>query len=149
MQQIHFHLAAKYVTFDVEGQYFNFEMGLAQLISRCVKHQFDALAIEYLIYEIEEILEQLKLEYQFERIAHTDDAWMRQLAAVFFEHAITIDRHMLEHGFNELIEHTEFYRTQLGQQAVYILTYFVFVREMMHHLNIQQIQLEHEKYKEM
>ncbi len=48
------------------------------------RHQrFDALAIEYLIYEIEEILERLQLDYQTQRYAQSNDAMLHLLAQSF------------------------------------------------------------------
>ncbi|WP_180093809.1 MULTISPECIES: hypothetical protein [unclassified Acinetobacter] len=142
MQQLQFQLGLAQLDFQTEQQKIHFDHGLVALVQKCVRHQrFDALAIEYLIYEIEEILERLQLDYQTQRYAQSNDSMLHILSQTFFEHATHIDRQSLEHGFNEMIEHTEYYQNLFGEQAIIQLSYFVFIREMMHHLNIQHIQV--------
>ena len=142
MQTIQFHLADNQLQFDTTEQQFVFHIGLKQLIEKCVRRDhFDDLAIEYLIYEIEEILEQLKLEHRVERIGICQDAELKTLSHVFFQDRQIIDRVALEAGFNQMVERKEYYLNLLGQDALTLLSYFVIIREMMHHLNMVHIEL--------
>ncbi|EGJ59910.1 hypothetical protein HMPREF0021_02525 [Acinetobacter baumannii 6013150] len=52
-----------------------------------------------------------------------------------------ISRIELEHGFNDFIERLSYYTNQMAPNQLYIFTYFVFIREMMHHLRVEQIQI--------
>ena len=52
-----------------------------------------------------------------------------------------IDQIKLEHAFNEFIEHTEYYVNKVGDDKIHLFIYFVFIREMMHHLNIIEIDI--------
>lgn len=116
--------------------------GLSFIASQSIRFgRLDALAIENMIYVIEEILEQLKLGYHTQRTAQTSDELMRQLSALFFNHAAVIDRMLLEHAFNEFTERLEYY-TAKAEPDLTLLAYFVFIREMMHHLNVVKIHLK-------
>lgn len=142
MQTIQFHLADNQLQFDTTEQQFVFHIGLKQLIEKCIRHaHFDDLAIEYLIYEIEEILEQLKFEHRVERIGISQDVELKTLSHVFFQDSQIIDRIALEAAFNQMVERKEHYLNLLGQDAFTLLSYFVIIREMMHHLNIVHIEL--------
>ena len=39
------------------------------------------------------------------------------------------------------IERLSYYTNQVAPDQLYIFTYFVFIREMMHHLRVEQIQI--------
>lgn len=71
----------------------------------------------------------------------TSDAAMIQLSELFFSAKKQISRNELEHGFNDFIERLSYYTTQVASDQLDIFTYFVFVREMMHHLRVEQIQI--------
>ncbi|EPP9022418.1 hypothetical protein QDS59_002046, partial [Acinetobacter baumannii] len=43
--------------------------------------------------------------------------------------------------FNSFIERLSYYTNQVDPNQLYIFTYFVFIREMMHHLRVEQIQI--------
>lgn len=142
MQTIQFHLAVNQLQFDTTEQQCVFQIGLKQLMEKSIRRaHFDDLAIEYLIYEIEEILEQLKLEHRVERIGISQDAELKTLSHVFFDDSQIIDRIALEAAFNQMVERKEYYLNLLAQDAFTLLSYFVFIREMMHHLNIVYIEL--------
>lgn len=141
MQTIQFHLAENQLQFDTTEQQFVFDIGLKLLMEKCIRRaHFDDLAIEYLIYEIEEILEQLKLEHRVERTGISQDAELKTLSHVFFQDSQIIDRIALEAAFNQMVERKEHYLNLLGEDALTLLSYFVIIREMMHHLNIVHIE---------
>ncbi|WP_252383556.1 hypothetical protein [Acinetobacter sp. WCHAc060006] len=115
--------------------------GLNFIIAQSVRFgRIDALAIENMIYVIEELLEQSKLDYHTQRIAHTSDVYMQQLSALFFNDVKRIDRSMLEHAFNEWVERLEYYADRAGNDFK-LWAYFVLIREMMHHLNVIEIEI--------
>lgn len=99
------------------------------------------LAIENMIEVIEEILEQIKIDHKVQRIAVTSDVYMQQLSELFFNHEKEIDRITLEHAFNEFVEHIEYYVQKVTVDHVDVLVYFIFIREMTHHLNVVGIQI--------
>lgn len=141
MQRLKFSLDAQSVHFEFHQQNLNIEKGLGFIVSKSILYQrLDALALENMIYVIEEILEQLKLDYKSQRIVHTSDLYMYQLVELFFYHEHVITRAMLEHAFNEFVQRIEYYVQKANSSDFYIFAYFVFVREMMHHLNIIKIE---------
>ncbi|OTM87558.1 hypothetical protein B9X66_16055, partial [Acinetobacter pittii] len=102
----------------------------------------DELAIEKMIYFIEEIIESKPLRnLKISGVAVTSDAAMTQLSQLFFNAKKQISRTELEHGFNGFIERLSYYTNQIAPDQLYIFTYFVFVREMMHHLRVEEIQI--------
>lgn len=143
MELIKFSLALDAIQFEINGQNFDIATGLGFIESKAIRHQrLDTLALENMIYVIEEILEQLKLDHNIPRVAQTSDVYMQQLSQLFFNGETVIDRIKLEHAFNEFIEHIEYYAQQAGADDFYVFVYFLFVREMMHHLNVVEINLE-------
>lgn len=95
-----------------------------------------------MIYFIEEIIESQPLRnLNINGIAVTADTAMAQLRELFFGAKKQISRIELEDGFNDFIERLSYYTNQVAPDQVYVFTYFVFVREMMHHLRVEQIQI--------
>lgn len=136
-----FSLTAGQLHFDVGRQPMDIGQGLDFIVAQSVRFgRIDALAIEHMIYVIEELLEQLKLDYHTQRTAQTADESMRQLSQLFFNGVQRIDRVMLEHAFNEFVERLEYYAAKAGNDFK-LLAYFVLIREMMHHLNVTEIYL--------
>ena len=101
----------------------------------------NTLAIENMIEVIEELLEQIKIDHKIQRIVLTSDVYMQQLSELFFNHAKEIDRIKLEHAFNEFVEHIEYYVQKVTADHVDVLVYFIFIREMTHHLNVVEIKI--------
>lgn len=138
---IAFSLTDEQLNFEIDGQVIEIKKGLSFIISQSVRFsRIDALAIEQMIYVIEELLEQLKLGAHLQRMSHTSDEYMQRLSTLFFNDAKHIDRQMLEHAFNSFVERLEYYTAQAGDDFK-LLAYFVLIREMMHHLNIARINL--------
>lgn len=138
---IAFSLADEQLKFEVDGQMSEISQGLNFIIAQSVRFdRIDALGIENMIYVIEELLEQLKLDFRKQRTSQTADESMRQISTLFFNDAKHVDRTMLEHAFNEFIERLEYYTDQTGNDFK-LWAYFVTIREMMHHWNMCQINL--------
>ena len=136
-----FSLAEEQLKFEIDGQTIEISQGLNFIIAQSVRFGcIDALAIENMIDVIEELLEQSKLDYHTQRIAHTSDVYMQQLSALFFNNVKRIDRSMLEHAFNEWVEWLEYYADKAGNDFK-LWAYFVLIREMMHHLNVIEIEI--------
>ena len=139
--EIAFSLADEQLKFEVDGQIIEISKGLNFIIAQSVRFgRIDALAIENMIYVIEELLEQLKLDFHKQRMSQTADESMRQISTLFFNDAKHIDRTMLEHAFNEWVERLEYYADKVGHDFK-LWAYFVMIREMMHHLNVFTINL--------
>ena len=138
-----FSLGLNSLSFDVDSQHIHLEQGLGFVNSKSVSDGvIDELAIEKMIYFIEEIIESKPLRnLNISGVAVTSDAAMTHLSQLFFSAKKQISRTELEHGFNDFIERLSYYTNQVAPDQVYVFTYFVFVREMMHHLRVEQIQI--------
>ncbi|RZH27044.1 hypothetical protein EXD98_14515 [Acinetobacter pittii] len=138
-----FSLGLSSLWFDVDSQHIHLEQGLGFINSKSISNSvIDELAIEKMIYFIEEIIESQPLRnLNISSVAVTSDAAMTQLSELFFSAKKQISRIELEHGFNDFIERLSYYTNQVAPDQLYIFTYFVFIREMMHHLRVEQIQI--------
>ncbi|MEJ7855279.1 hypothetical protein WKH23_09740 [Acinetobacter baumannii] len=138
-----FSLDLNSLSFDVDSQHIHLEQGLGFINSKSISNGvIDELAIEKMIYFIEEIIESQPLRnLKISGIAVTADTAMAQLSKLFFSAKKQISRIELEHGFNDFIERLSYYTNQVAPDQLYIFTYFVFIREMMHHLRVEQIQI--------
>ena len=65
---------------------------------------------------------------------------MKQVLDLFFHGVYRIDRILLEHAFNDFIERIEFYSAQAEAEHASIFLYFIFIRELMHHCNVIEIE---------
>ncbi|MDC5670937.1 hypothetical protein OFN19_11815 [Acinetobacter baumannii] len=138
-----FSLGLNGMSFDLDNQPIHLEQGLGFINSKSISNGvIDELAIEKMIYFIEEIIESQPLRnLNINGVAVTADTAMAQLSELFFSAKKQISRTELEHGFNDFIERLSYYTNQVAPDQVYVFTYFVFVREMMHHLRVEQIQI--------
>ncbi|HEC0037770.1 hypothetical protein [Acinetobacter baumannii] len=138
-----FSLGLNSLWFDVDSQHIHLEQGLGFINSKSIsKGVIDELAIEKMIYFIEEIIESQPLRnLNIGGVAVTADTAMAQLSELFFSAKKQISRIELEHGFNDFIERLSYYTNQVAPDQLYIFTYFVFIREMMHHLRVEEIQI--------
>lgn len=138
-----FSLALNGLSFDLDNQHIQLEQGLDFVDSKSISYGvIDELAIEKMIYFIEEIIESKPLRnLKISGVAVTSDVAMKQLSELFFSAKKKISRIELEHGFNDFIERLSYYTNQVAPNQLYVFTYFVFVREMMHHLRIEEIQI--------
>ncbi|XZW65012.1 hypothetical protein ACT40B_00160 [Acinetobacter baumannii] len=138
-----FSLGLNGLSFDIDNQNIQLEQGLGFINSKSISNGvIDELAIEKMIYFIEEIIESQPLRsLNINGIAVTADTAMAQLSKLFFSAKKQISRIELEHGFNDFIERLSYYTNQVAPDQLYIFTYFVFIREMMHHLRVEQIQI--------
>lgn len=138
-----FSLGLNGLSFDIDNQHIQLEQGLGFIEPKSISHGvIDELAIEKMIYFIEEIIESQPLRnLNISGVAVTSDTAMTQLSDLFFSAQKQISRIELEHAFNDFIERLSYYTSQVVPNQLYIFTYFVFVREMMHHLRVEQIQI--------
>ncbi|UGQ28993.1 hypothetical protein [Acinetobacter calcoaceticus] len=138
-----FSLGLNGLSFDLDNQHIQLEQGLSFINSKSISHGvIDELAIEKMIYFIEEIIESQPLrDLNISGVAVTADTAMTQLSELYFSAQKQISRIELEHGFNDFIERLSYYTNQVAPDQLYIFTYFVFVREMMHHLRVDQIHI--------
>lgn len=138
-----FSLGLNGLSFDLDNQHIQIEQSLGFVETNSIRHGvIDELAIEKMIYFIEEIIESKPLRnLKISGVAVTSDAAMTQLSELFFSAKKQISLIELEHGFNDFIERLSYYTNQVAPDELYIFTYFVFVREMMHHLRVEEIQI--------
>ncbi|WP_375037014.1 hypothetical protein [Acinetobacter sp. RW6] len=138
-----FSLGLNGLSFDIGSQHIQIEQGLGFVDSKSISHGvIDELAIEKMIYFIEEIIESQPLRnLNISGVAVTSDAAMIQLSDLLFSAKKQLSRIELEHAFNDFIKRLSYYTNQVAPDQLYIFTYFVFVREMMHHLRVEQIQI--------
>lgn len=138
-----FSLGLNSLSFDIDNQHIQLEQGLGFVDSKSSSHGvIDELAIEKMIYFIEEIIESKPLRnLKISGVAVTSDAAMTHLSQLFFSAKKKISRIELEHGFNDFIERLSYYTSQVSPDQLSVFTYFVFVREMMHHLRVEEIQI--------
>ncbi|MBD1219931.1 hypothetical protein IC789_04895 [Acinetobacter seifertii] len=138
-----FSLGLNSMSFDLNNQHIQLEQGLSFVNSKSISNGLiDELAIEKMIYFIEEIIEsQLLRNLKISGVAVTSDTAMTQLSELFFSAKKKISRIELEHGFNDFIERLSYYTNQVAPDQLYIFTYFVFIREMMHHLRVEEVQI--------
>lgn len=131
------------LSFEIGSQRIHFEQGLGFINSKSISHGvIDELAIEKMIYFIEEIIESQPLRnLNISGVAVTADTAMAQLSELLFSAKKQISRIELEHGFNSFIERLSYYTNQVAPDQVYVFSYFVFVREMMHHLRVEEVQI--------
>ena len=139
---IKFSLGLEQLSFDIDGQHFQVDKGLSFIQSNSMRHGvLDELAIELMIYVIEEILESIPIQYGQPKSAISADTLLQEVLNLFFPNLYRIDRVQLESGFNAFIDRRENYVNQVAEQGVFSLVYFVFLREMMHHWNVIDINL--------
>lgn len=139
---LQFSLSLDDIQISDQTQKNEFSQGLTDIQKQSLRRGYvDALAIENMIYVIEEILEKIHIDHKTQHYAQTSDVFMKELSAIFFNSDMCIDQIKLEHAFNEFIEHTEYYVNKVGDEKIHLFIYFIFIREMMHHLNIIEIDI--------
>ncbi|WP_065717807.1 hypothetical protein [Acinetobacter baumannii] len=119
-----FSLDLNSLSFDVDSQHIHLEQGLGFINSKTISNGvIDELAIEKMIYFIEEIIESQPLRnLNINGVAVTADTAMTQLSELFFSTKKQISRIELEHGFNDFIERLSYYINQVASDQVYVFT---------------------------
>ena len=138
-----FSLGVDQLSFAMDGQYIQLDQGLSFIQSNSMRHGLlDELAIESMIYVIEELLESVQMTYAQPKIAINSDGLFQRVLALFFPDQQQIDRVQLESAFNTFVERRECYVSKVADDGLSSLIYFIVLREMMHHWNVVEIQLE-------
>jgi len=138
-----FSLGVDQLSFEMDGQNIQLDQGLSYIQSNSIRHGvLDELAIESMVYVIEELLESVQMKYAQPKIATTSDTLFQRVLALFFPDQQQIDRVQLESAFNTFVERREYYVSQVADDGLSSLVYFIVLREMMHHWNVLEIQLE-------
>jgi hypothetical protein len=115
---IKFSLGLEQLSFDIDGQHFQVDKGLGFIQSNSMRHGvLDELAIELMIYVIEEILESVPIQYAQPKMAISADVLFQQVLTLLFPNQHSIDRVQLESGFNEFIERREYYVCKVAEQG--------------------------------
>ena len=131
------------LSFEMDGQRILLDQGLSFIQSNSMRHGLlDELAIESMIYVIEELLESVQMKYAQPKTAATSDALFQKVLTLFFPDQQQIDRVQLESAFNTFVERREYYVSKVADNCLFSLIYFIVLREMMHHWNVVEIQLK-------
>ena len=131
------------LSFEMDGQHIQLDQGLSFIQSKSMRHGLlDELAIESMIYVIEELLESVQMKYAQPKTAATSDALFQKVLTLFFPDQQQIDRVQLESAFNTFVERREYYVSKVADNCLFSLVYFIVLREMMHHWNVVEIQLK-------
>ena len=127
----------------MDGQNIQLDQGLSFIQSNSMRHGLlDELAIESMIYVIEELLESVQMKYAQPKTAMTSDGLYQRVLALFFPDQQQLDRVQLESAFNTFVERREYYVSQVADDSLSSLIYFIVLREMMHHWNVVEIQFK-------
>ena len=138
-----FSLGIDQLSFEMDGQHIRLDHGLSYIQSNSMRHGLlDELAIESMIYVIEELLESVQMKYAQPKTAMTSDGLFQMVLALFFPDQQQFDRVQLESAFNTFVERREYYVSKVAADGLSSLIYFIVLREMMHHWNVVEIQLE-------
>ncbi|QXW25322.1 hypothetical protein KXJ74_13515 [Acinetobacter johnsonii] len=138
-----FSLGVDQLSFEMDGQHIQLDQGLSFIQSNRMSHGvLDELAIESMIYVIEELLESVQMRYAQPKTVLTSDDLFQKVLALFFPDQQQIDRVQLESAFNTFVEHREYYVSKVADEGFSSLVYFIVLREMMHHWNVVEIQFE-------
>ena len=138
-----FSLGVDQLSFEMDGKNIQLDQGLSYIQSNSIRHGLlDELAIESMIYVIEELLESVQMKYAQPKIATTSNVLFQRVLALFFPDQQQIDRVQLESAFNTFVERREYYVSKVATDGFSSLIYFIVLREMMHHWNVVEIQLE-------
>ena len=131
------------LAFEMDGQHIQLDQGLSFIQSKSMRHGLlDELAIESMIYVIEELLESAQMKYAQPKTAVTSDGLFQRVLVLFFPDQQKIDRVQLESAFNTFVERREYYVSKVADDGLSSLIYFIVLREMMHHWNVVEIQFE-------
>ena len=138
-----FSLGIDQLSFKMDGQHIQLDHGLSFIQSNSMRHGLlDELAIESMIYVIEELLESVQMKYAQPKTAMTSDVLFQKVLALLFPDQQQIDRVQLESAFNTFVDSREYYVSKVADDGLSSLIYFIVLREMMHHWNVVEIQLE-------
>lgn len=138
-----FSLGVDQLSFEMDGQHIQLDQGLSFIQSNRMSHGvLDELAIESMIYVIEELLESVQMKYAQPKTAVTSDGLFQKILALLLPDQQQIDRVQLESAFNTFVERREYYVSQVADDGLSSLIYFIVLREMMHHWNVVEIQFE-------
>lgn len=138
-----FSLGVDRLSFEMDGQHIRLDHGLSFIQSNSMRHGLlDELAIESMIYVIEELLESVQMKYVQPKTAMTSDVLFQKVLALFFSDQQQLDRVQLESAFNTFVERREYYVSKVADDGLSSLIYFIVLREMMHHWNVVEIQFE-------
>ena len=138
-----FSLGVDQLSFEMDGQHIQLDQGLSYIQSNSMRHGLlDELAIESMIYVIEELLESVQMKYAQPKTAMTSDGLYQRVLALFFPDQQLIDGVQLETAFNTFVERREYYVSQVADDSLSSLIYFIVLREMMHHWNVVEIQFK-------
>ena len=97
------------LAFEMDGQHIQLDQGLSFIQSNSMRHGLlDELAIESMIYVIEELLESAQMKYAQPKTAVTSDVLFQKALTLFFPDQQQIDRVQLESAFNNFVERREY-----------------------------------------
>lgn len=145
MTRCFFSISAHHVTFvDAEQQLLcelrgGFrEAGAGVFATR----QVDNYQLEMLIYRIEEILESGARQLPEGAEAISRDDLMHQVCDQYLHGEKKLSQQAIETAFNQLADRLSYAPLSLNVEQIPVFCYFVFLREMSHHLRILSLRAE-------
>lgn len=140
MAQLQFSFQVTQTTFHCTDYTVNVQRGIVWVLRQSIKaNHLDALAVEMLIQHIEEIIQSDPRIKAFNASAYTVDALCNEMLALFFAGKNSISRQEVEATFNHFADHLPHYNLLQQPHKLEMIAYLVFIREIMHHLNLHSI----------
>ena len=116
-----FSLGVDQLSFEMDGQNIQLDQGLSFIQSNSMRHGLlNELAIESMIYVIEELLESVQMKYVQPKTAMTSDVIFQKVLALFFPDQQQLDRVQLESAFNTFVERREYYVSQVADDGLLV-----------------------------
>lgn len=131
---VSFHDAQQQLLCELQGGYAEAGVGLM------AAGQVDNYQLEMLIYRIEEILESQGEQLPHGAEAISDDLLIHQVCDQYLGGEKAISQQSIESAFNQLADRLSYAPLPLSASQVPVFCYFVFLREMSHHLHILSLQ---------
>lgn len=131
---VSFHDAQQRLLCELNGGYKEAGVGLM------AAGQVDNYQLEMLIYRIEEILESQGEQLPTGVEALSDDPLIYQVCDQYLGGERVICQQSIESAFNQLADRLSYAPIALSAAQIPVFCYFVFLREMSHHLHILSLQ---------
>lgn len=131
---VSFHTAQQQLLCELNGGYEDAGAGIM------AAGQVDNYQLEMLIYRIEEILESQGEQLPAGAEAISNDPLIHQVCEQYLGGEKVISQQSIETAFNQVADRLSYAPIALSASQIPVFCYFVFLREMSHHLHILSLQ---------
>lgn len=101
--------------------------------------QLTAYDVEMMIYRVEEIIESDRAVQPVRGDAESQDGLLHQLSQRYFNGESVMTSSVVEASFSKLADALSYAALPVTPDVMREIAYLVFIREMMHHLAIEQV----------